>query len=116
MPRRALSGLQVSFKSGHINHLKEAGFEQVELRNSWTDEGYKGINSRWRIPGNGQLFEVQFHTRISFEAKQLTHQAYEQLRNPATPETDQIDLVDFQRLVNTYVPTPPGALEMPNYP
>ena len=27
------------------------------------------------------LFEVQFHTRISFEAKQLTHGAYERLRS-----------------------------------
>ena len=27
-------------------------------------------------PETGQRFEVQFHTRISFEAKQLTHDAY----------------------------------------
>ena len=38
---------------------------------------YKGINSQWIDPESGQRFEVQFHTRISFEAKQLTHDAYE---------------------------------------
>ena len=37
----------------------------------------KGINSQWIDPDSGQRFEVQFHTRISFEAKQLTHSAYE---------------------------------------
>ena len=67
-----------------VDRLKAAGFELVELRNSWGCEEYKGINSRWRVPENGQLFEVQFHTQISFEAKQLTHPAYERLRNPAT--------------------------------
>ena len=33
-----------------------------------------------REPETGQRFEVQFHTRASFEAKQLTHAAYERLR------------------------------------
>ena len=44
---------------------------------------YKGINSQWIEPDTGQRFEVQFHTGISFEAKQLTHTAYEQLRTQA---------------------------------
>ncbi len=69
-----------------VERLKLTGFELVELRNSWGSETYKGINSRWRVPDGGQLFEVQFHTAISFEAKQLTHQAYERIRNPVTPD------------------------------
>ena len=93
-----------------VDRLKTAGFELVELRNSWEAEEYKGINSRWRVPGNGQLFEVQFHTQISFEAKQLTHPAYERLRNPLTSIEEQDELADFQRRVNAYVPEPPGAL------
>ena len=48
----------------------------------WSDDKYKGINSQWIEPDSGQRFEVQFHTRISFEAKQLTHHAYERLRTP----------------------------------
>ncbi len=36
-----------------IDRLKAAGFELVELRNSWASEEYKGINSRWRVPENG---------------------------------------------------------------
>ncbi len=98
------------------DRLKAAGFELVELRNSWKHEEYKGINSRWLIPDNGQLFEVQFHTRISFEAKQLSHQAYERLRIPATPKMERDELEDFQRRVSGNVPVPHGAPNYPDYP
>ena len=60
-----------------IERLKGEGFELHKLKNSWSDDEYKGINSTWIQPDTGQRFEVQFHTRISFEAKQLTHTAYE---------------------------------------
>ena len=56
-----------------IGRLKGQGFELDKLRNFWTNEQYKGINSQWIEPDSGQRFEVQFHTRISFEAKQITH-------------------------------------------
>lgn len=49
--------------------LSDAGFEFVDRENSWTNEQYKGINSRWRVPDDGQLFEVQFHTQASLDAK-----------------------------------------------
>jgi hypothetical protein len=99
-----------------IDRLKAAGFKLAELRNSWGDEEYKGINSRWRIPENGQLFEVQFHTTISFEAKQLTHPAYELIRNPATPHAEIPELRSFQRRVTAEVPRPSGAIDIPTYP
>ena len=98
------------------DRLKSAGFELVDLRNSWTSEEYKGINTRWRVPENGQLFEVQFHTQISFEAKQLTHPAYERLRSPSTSKAEQEELEDFQRRVNNCVPEPRDARGIPTYP
>ncbi|HLH82435.1 MAG TPA: hypothetical protein VKV38_04170 [Trebonia sp.] len=98
-----------------IGRLQTAGFELIELRNSWSGEEYKGINSRWRVPENGQLFEVQFHTKISFEAKQLTHPAYERLRNPATTNAERDELEDFQRRVNAYIPIPPHAQAIPEH-
>jgi hypothetical protein len=101
---------------GDIDRLKAAGFKLVELRNSWECEEYKGINSRWQVQGNEQLFEVQFHTQISFEAKQVTHQAYERLRTPVTPKPERDELKDFQRRVNIYVPTAPDARNIPEYP
>ncbi len=77
----------------------------------------KEINSRWRVPENGQLFEVQFHTRASFEAKQQTH---DRLR--AAPQhcrkitKTSTRLHDYQREITAKVPIPLGALDIPNYP
>lgn len=96
--------------------LEGEGFELVERRNSWGDDQYKGINSRWREPDSGQLFEVQFHTEASFEAKQETHWAYEKLRSSSTTEAEQDELVEYQRRVTGRVETPPGALDVPGYP
>jgi len=99
-----------------IDRLKASGFEIFDLRNSWTSEEYKGINSRWRIPESGQLFEVQFHTQISFEAKQLTHRAYERIRSSSASKAEQDDLVDFQHRANAYVSEPRGVRSIPDYP
>ena len=78
-------------------------------------EEYKGINSRWRVPGNGQLFEVQFHTRASLDAKEETHWAYEKLRDPATVKAEQEALPEYQCDVSAGIPIPPGAVDIPDY-
>jgi hypothetical protein len=96
--------------------LKAAGFEFVDRKNSWGEQEYKGINSRWRVPENGQLFEVQFHTQDSFEAKQETHAAYERVRDPSTPHSEIAKLRDFQREVSARIPVPPGSTDIPDYP
>lgn len=99
-----------------IAHLREQGFELVALKNSWLDEQYKGINSRWIERESGQRFEVQFHTRISFEAKQLTHSAYERLRSGQADEFEELVLEAFQAKVTAAVPVPSGAADIPDYP
>ena len=60
----------------------------IYSKNHWRDDPeYKGINTRWVTP-EGQRYEVQFHTAESFHAKQqVTHEAYERLRNPLTQMT-----------------------------
>jgi hypothetical protein len=99
-----------------IARLKDQGFELGKLRNSWSDEQYKGINSQWIEPGTGQRFEVQFHTRISFEAKQLTHGAYERLRSQQADKFEELVLEAFQKRVAGDVPVPAGAESIPDYP
>jgi hypothetical protein len=95
--------------------LQASGFERFDRVNSWPEEHYKGINSRWRESDSGQLFEVQFHTRASFEAKQLTHGAYERLRSPVTSDVEREELDDFQRAVCAKIPIPPGATDIEDY-
>ncbi len=102
-----------------VERLGAHGFRQVERRNTWTSEQYKGINTRWREPESGVIFEVQFHTLASLEAKELTHKAYERIRSMTeeTPEADReaAELKDFQREVNAKVPMPPGVTEYEDY-
>jgi hypothetical protein len=98
------------------DRLTASGFEMVEQKNSWANDEYKGINSRWRETGSGQLFEVQFHTRMSFEAKQATHGAYERIRDPLTSRAELREARNFQREVCDKVPVPPGATDIPDYP
>lgn len=94
--------------------LEAQGFEFVNSRDTWDYEEYKGINSWWREPTSGQLFEVQFHTQASFEAKQFTHAAYELIRDPATSDEEVEEQRAFQREVFGKVPTPPGIADIPH--
>jgi hypothetical protein len=99
-----------------IVRLRDQGFELRTLKNSWSGEQYKGINSQWIDHGTGQRFEVQFHTRISFEAKQLTHDAYERLRTKQADKFEELVLEAFQGKVTADVPVPLGAADIPDYP
>jgi hypothetical protein len=99
-----------------IARMESAGFKQVERRNTWTDNQYRGINSRWRTPDGGQIFEVQFHTTMSFEAKQLTHGAYERSRDPTTDRAELRELRYLQIDICRQIPVPPGVTDIPDYP
>ena len=90
--------------------------EHLETRPSWHMDEYKGVNSRWRERDSGVVFEVQFHTRESWEAKQATHDAYEKIKSPRTPISEVERLRTYQREVSAAVRIPPGALEIRQYP
>lgn len=90
-----------------VARLEARGFIPLEHRDSWTSEQYKGINSRWQEPESGLVFEVQFHTRISYEAKQLTHKAYERIRSGAE-DPELAELKAFQGRVCAMIQIPPG--------
>jgi hypothetical protein len=100
-----------------LARLNAGGFELAKpLKNSWSGDQYKGINTQWREPETGQRFEVQFHTRASFEAKQLSHDAYERIRSLQTAELELDELRDFQCLVCDNIPIPLGASEIDDPP
>jgi hypothetical protein len=97
------------------DRLKASGYEMYYSKNSWSDPEYKGVNSRWITP-EGQRFEVQFHTPESFHAKHdVTHQAYERIRDPTTTEHERTELRGFQREVSRWVPIPAGARDISDY-
>jgi hypothetical protein len=89
--------------------LTASGYEMFYGKNHWEDPEYKGINTRWTTP-EGQRFEVQFHTPESYHAKQeVTHGAYERIRNPLTTRPELAELEEFQREVSSWIPVPKGA-------
>jgi hypothetical protein len=98
-----------------VERLKAEGFELIKLKNLWTDDQYKGINSQWRRPETGLRFEMQFHTPESLEAKELTHKAYERLRDPHASPAERRELENFQRRVNVFIVTPPGTAEIEDF-
>jgi hypothetical protein len=107
-----------SYRDGVLRdcaRLAETGFEGFDRRNSWTNDEYKGINSRWRVPESGQLFEVQFHTEASLAAKEETHDVYKQLRTLSPDDAEVSRLRAYQREVTAKVPIPSGALDIPDY-
>jgi hypothetical protein len=94
--------------------LENAGFERFDRRNSWDEDEYKGVNSRWHVPGMKQMFEVQFHTQPSLDAKEETHWAYERIR-VSSDDTEIAQLHAYQRAVTSKVSIPPDAREIPEY-
>jgi hypothetical protein len=97
------------------DRLESSGFTPVDRQNSWEADQYKGINSRWREPESGMLFEVQFHTQESLDAKEFTHPAYERIRDTKTPPDEVRQLREYQRDVCAGITIPPEATEIPDY-
>ena len=95
--------------------VQREGYELEVRRNSWSGEEYKGINSRWFDPASGKLFEIQFHTQESWEAKQQTHDAYERMKDPRTPSAEVKTLREYQKQISQAVEIPPGAPDIPEY-
>ena len=109
-PQRYADGIDTD-----VERLKAEGFELLKLKNLWTDEQYKGINSQWRRPETALRFEVQFHTQESLEAKEVTHGAYERIRGSITL-SERAELQNFQRHVNAFLVTPEGTEKINDYP
>ncbi len=95
--------------------LGRSGYELITRKPSWDSVDYKGVNSQWHDPDSGLLFEVQFHTHASWDAKQKTHKAYELLSDPRASPEERKRLEAYQQEITASVPVPPGALEIPYY-
>jgi len=92
-----------------IDSLLADGYEPVKFKNSWGQQGYQGINSFWRDPVTGHIFEVQFHTPESFDAKMSTHPLYEEARLPSTSPERVAEVRRMQQELFGAVPRPEGS-------
>jgi hypothetical protein len=98
------------------DRMESSGHTMIYSKNHWRgNQEYKGVNTRW-ITDDGQRFEVQFHTAESLHAKQeVTHRAYERLRNPLTSDNERQELRSFQKEACSWVAVPDGATAIPDY-
>jgi hypothetical protein len=97
--------------------LKQHSFDLARLENFWRGDQYRGISSKWRDRETGRLFEVQFHTEVSYHAMVFTaERSYARLRSAHTCAEEEMELEAFQRELYARVPVPPGADEVPGYP
>ena len=89
--------------------LSDRGYDLRIRKPSWDEEDYRGVNSRWCDTESGVMFEVQFHTPESWEAKQKTHDIYEKLCDMRTTATEREYLEEQQRAIVAAIPVPPGV-------
>jgi hypothetical protein len=92
-----------------LSELTTKGYECVKFKNFWGGGGYQGINSFWVDPRSGQIFELQFHTVDSFDAKMTTHGLYEEARLSSTPPLRRAELESMQQQIFDSVAQPRDA-------
>lgn len=96
-----------------MNSLEEQGYRPVKIKNTLKDKQaiYRGVNTVIST-GNGENFELQFHTEESFDVKQnQNHSLYELFRLSATPESEKEKLVR-QMVENSSAIKTPSGVEM----
>jgi hypothetical protein len=95
--------------------LKDAGYDLRLRKPSWDADDYRGVNSRWWDPEGKVLFEVQFHTPESWEAKQRTHDIYEKLCDTRVTPVECKQLEEQQRRIVASIPVPPSTDDITYY-
>ncbi len=106
---QSAEGTYVQNVTRAIDSLLSDGYEPIKFKNSWGQPGYQGINSFWRDPETGHIFEVQFHTPESFDAKMSTHPLYEEARLPSTSAERATEVSRMQEEIFGAVPRPVGS-------
>ena len=74
------------------------GYRVVKVKNTWLTNGpYKGVNTV--IEKDGTNFEMQYHTRESFDLKNgLLHDLYEKYRDTNTSDRERMKL--FKEMID----------------
>jgi len=96
-----------------IDALYAKGYKKIRIKNAWSNPPgeYKGINAAFETP-RGYEFELQFHTKASLDAKQMSHGLYEQQRQLSPKDPLYKKLETQQAKIFENVPIPPGARDI----
>ena len=94
-----------------LNTLLANGYALTKFKNTWGDDGYKGINVFLRTP-DGVTFELQFHTPLSYDTKEKNHDLYETARSDYASEADKKEANQKMTKIYNAMPIPPDAVKV----
>ena len=103
----------VTYTRKILTELEDKGYKLYKFKNYWAndDNPYQGINTNLETP-DGLVFEVQFHTPDSFDAKQYkTHEYYEIVRSETASESEKEEAEKMRVKIFGMVPVPDGVRE-----
>jgi hypothetical protein len=93
-----------------VEGLAGQGLECVKWSNTFAaGAGYKAINAAFRT-AEGGVFELQFHTRVSFAVRQAGHKLYKESQRVAEGSAEQGEMKERLRKAAGLV-RPPQGLE-----
>ena len=104
----------VAYTPKILDALKASGNKVTKFKNYWNDDtrAYQGINCNLQTR-DGVIFELQFHTQISYDTKgEKTHMYYEIMRDEnATPE-ERAEAREKHDALYALIPVPEGVREL----
>ena len=102
-------GKYVKTVDATLKSLTQAGITVVIFNNTWGNgNSYKGINTKCQT-ADGFVFELQFHTPDSFEAKTVEHAQYEVIRSGKLTDEELAEAEKVSSEIYAAVPVPDGA-------
>ncbi len=93
-----------------IKKLTAEGIKVVVFKNTWGSDSYKGINTRMQTT-DGVIFELQFHTQESYDAKMVGHEYYEIVRSENATQAEKDEAEAKSNELFAKIPIPEGAPE-----
>ena len=94
-----------------LDKFTSGGYAVTRFSNTWDNATYKGLNT-YIQSATGLVFELQFHTPESFDAKMRTHEYYEIARSDDSTPEEAAAANAMQQEITAAISIPPGALEL----
>lgn len=91
-----------------VDKLTELGYTKFRVKNTFKEGSpYKGINTL--LKKNGEIFELQYHTPISLEIKEINHKLYEEQRIDSTLMERKLEIDRLMKENSKSIPQPKGV-------
>lgn len=102
-----------------LHKLEDMGYEVVDFKNKWDNKEYKGINVRIVSKNKEDIFELQFHTPLSYRIKEgakdnstegSTRDLYRVSRDKDAPKWLRLKADRLRRYLQSFIEIPNGVI------